>query len=202
MPGWNPVARAKPSLDPPWLKFRFPDCAFGSLDIEMFYTSGEPVKGFLSAQSVEWNRPFVEDVVKIDMRQKGRGRRLAKGLPEGRYRIYFTWCPVHGVGEGCEELLEIEVKGQVKRRLEINPALVTYEIRGLRPGGYTARIREKDGTRVVSRRTFRVPDQANPYSLVFQPGDYVVELSSEENRILYALPIRIQGNEPLRVRWE
>jgi hypothetical protein len=201
MPGWKPVAKARTALDPEWLEFPFPDCSFGSLDIEMFYTSGEPVKGFLSVQSVEWNRPFADDAVKIEMEQKGRGRRLAAGLPEGRYRVYFTWFPVLGVGEGCEELLEIEVKGEVKRRLDINPALVTYETRGLRAGGYTARLRRKGGSRVVSRRSFNVPGKADPYSLVFQPGDYVAELYSEEGKILYAPSIRIQGNEPLRVQW-
>jgi hypothetical protein len=201
VPGWNPVYSASPSPTPAWHTFSSPDCAYGSLDIEMFYASGEPVRGYLIAQSTAWNRPFADDAVGIKMEQKGRGRRFAPCLPVGDYWIYFTWFPVQGRGEGCEELAKIRVQGEVHRRLVIEPAVVSFETGGLEPGEYTARIRTADGSRTISRRTFSIPCESDPFSLVFEPGAYGAELLSTDGGILAATSVRVQGNAPARVAW-
>lgn len=197
VPGWTPVREAKAASPPAWLTFDFPDLAFGSLEVELFYPTGEPVAGRVSVQREDFGLPFVDPDLCLDLRNKGRGRRGIDCLPEGRYRLFFFWDSRKSGGKGCEDLLDIEVRKDVYRRILFEPAQVTFQTSDLPRGACTVRIRDAEGTRVISKRAFNLPAPSPPFSLVSRPGRYLAELIAEKGARFASGPFWISGKENL-----
>ncbi len=200
-PEWIRAAAGSASSPPGLLEFTFTELRAGSLDLEVFYPSGEPVRGSITLQQVDWNRSFLDPRTGVDMINAGQGRRVAEGIPEGTYRAYFIWHQINGTGEGCGEIGDFEVHGKVHRHIVIHPAVIRYGIRDLEPGTYRVRIRECEVAHVLSERTFTLPSEVEPFSLVFRPGSYLAELMDGEGTVLQSAPIRAAADGEVRVDW-
>jgi len=203
VPGWSAKFETASSTPPKRQQLEFPERSYGQLKVGIFYPSGLPVAGFCKAQLISWDMPFEDPHAAIEMTNVGKGYREAGILLNGVYRLFFTWNNQKDHSQGCEDICSIKVNGSVSHRILFDPAVVVFRKENIPHGDYTVSIREKESSRLVSKRFFSLPTKAEVYCMIFRPGIYVAEMiMCDSPRMRKSSPFRIISNERQTISFE
>ncbi|MHC4945173.1 MAG: hypothetical protein ACYTG7_19325 [Planctomycetota bacterium] len=195
VPDWMPPIPVVELSQTTVYQLAFPSSPLGSVELSIFYPSGEPVAGVMHAQRTDWGDLFMREGARMEMTNLGGGKRVLPCLPQGEWRFFFTWQTRDETLHGAFELCEIRISGDVQQRILFDPAAIFLDAEHFSPGKVRVRIREADSERIVSRSEFEASLADLPYCLVSLPGIYVAEAILDNEAYLVSDSFRIEAGD-------